>query len=147
MPDTETAAAGEAPEAAQPAADWTADPATGRANASPRFRHIAAEVAGVIREEFTGVLNPARVERAAALIVAQLAHVHHLAPPPVQWAGMRLVRDVDDFQVGTGEDGDVVLRCPSGDGTRTYWTDNEVTLGKLIGDAYGHIDMAHRETR
>jgi hypothetical protein len=63
------------------AADWTIDPETNRSNSSPLFRSLVDEVARLIREGAAGgVLKPEWVYGKAGLIVAQLAHVHHLAP-------------------------------------------------------------------
>jgi hypothetical protein len=60
-------------------ADWTADPATGRTNSSEEYLRIVGEVERLIRESAHALINGG-VWRTAALIVAQLAHVHHLAP-------------------------------------------------------------------
>jgi hypothetical protein len=60
-------------------ADWTVDPETGRTNSSPLFQGLVDEVARLIRSEAHALLS-GRADRAAAMIVAQLAHVHHLAP-------------------------------------------------------------------
>jgi hypothetical protein len=59
--------------------DWTIDPSTGRSNSSEAFRAMAAEVGRLLRSEFR-VVDATVIARAAALIVAQLAHVHRLAP-------------------------------------------------------------------
>lgn len=61
------------------APDWTADPETGRSNSSPLFQGLTDEVARLIRSEAHALLN-GRADQAAAMIVAQLAHVHHLVP-------------------------------------------------------------------
>jgi hypothetical protein len=64
-------------------ADWTIDPETGRTNASPVFRELAQAVNQLLRGGAGGtVLRESWTSGTAALIVAQLAHVHHLAPPP-----------------------------------------------------------------
>ena len=61
--------------------DWTTDPETGRSNSSPLYLALFAEVARLIRDGAAGsVLKPEWVNGKAGLIVAQLAHVHHLVP-------------------------------------------------------------------
>jgi hypothetical protein len=63
------------------AADWTADPETGRSNASPVFRGLVEDVDRLLRGGAGGmVLRESWTSGTAALIVAQLAHVHQLAP-------------------------------------------------------------------
>ena len=59
--------------------DWTADPETGRSNSSPLFRSLCAEVTRLIRDDAFQLIS-GHADRTAALIMAQLAHVHHLAP-------------------------------------------------------------------
>ena len=62
-------------------ADWTIDPETGRSNSSPLYRSLCAEVERLIRDGAAGsILRPEWVRGKAALVMAQLAHVHHLAP-------------------------------------------------------------------
>ena len=61
------------------ATDWTVDPETGRSNSSPLFRDLCAEVERLIRSEAFSLIN-GRIDSVAGLIMAQLAHVHHLAP-------------------------------------------------------------------
>jgi len=61
--------------------DWTIDPETGRPNSAPLFRALVDEVERLIRDGAAGsVLRPEWVRGKAGLIMAQLAHVHHLAP-------------------------------------------------------------------
>ena len=63
------------------AADWTVDPETGRSNSSLLYRSLCGEVERLIRGGAAGsVLKPEWVSDKAALVMAQLAHVHHLAP-------------------------------------------------------------------
>ena len=59
--------------------DWTVDPETGRANSSPLFRNLVAEVAEVIRSGAFSLLS-GHAETVAGTIVANLAHVHGLSP-------------------------------------------------------------------
>lgn len=61
--------------------DWTVDPETGRANSSPLFRNLVAEVAEVIRNGAFTLLS-GHAETVAGTIVANLAHVHGLQKPP-----------------------------------------------------------------
>jgi hypothetical protein len=61
------------------APDWTVDPETGRSNSSPLFQALTDEVARLIRGEAHALLA-GRADIAAQLIMAQLAHVHHLVP-------------------------------------------------------------------
>jgi hypothetical protein len=63
------------------AADWTADPETGRSNSSPLYRDLCAEVERLIRGD-SHKLIAGRAGDTVGLIMAQLAHVHHLAPVP-----------------------------------------------------------------
>jgi hypothetical protein len=65
-----------------PVAEWTVDPETNRSNASPEYLHLVDEVAHVIRESAYFLLDgrPGGVRKIAGLIMAQLAHVHGLAP-------------------------------------------------------------------
>lgn len=56
--------------------DWTIDPETHRSNSSPEFLALIDEVARLIRWMHVG--DDSR--DTARLIMAQLAHVHHLAP-------------------------------------------------------------------
>lgn len=59
--------------------DWTIDPETGRSNSSELFRELCGEVEGLIRQSAHGLIA-GRADQVAGLIMAQLAHVHHLAP-------------------------------------------------------------------
>ena len=72
----------ETTETAIPRADWTVDPETGRSNSSERFRELVQEVTRLLADGPGWVFRPEWVASTAALIVAQLAHVHHLAPTP-----------------------------------------------------------------
>lgn len=90
-------------------ADWTFDPETGRTNASPVFRRLVGEVDRLLRGGAGGVvLGESWTSGTAALIVAQLAHVHHLAPTapesaphapgrPTTSLEDALLRNVDDL--------------------------------------------------
>lgn len=59
-------------------ADWTMGP-DGRANTSPRFEALCDEVARLIRGEAHSLIG-GHTRSTAGLIMAQLAHVHGLAP-------------------------------------------------------------------
>lgn len=59
--------------------DWTIDPETGRSNSSELFRELCGEVEAVIRQSAHGLIA-GRADQVAGLIMAQLAHVHHLIP-------------------------------------------------------------------
>lgn len=59
--------------------DWTVDPETGRSNSSAEYLRSVDEVARLIRGSGHSLIN-GHVRSVAALIVAQLAHVHGLAP-------------------------------------------------------------------
>ncbi len=61
--------------------DWTADP-SGRSNSSQAFEGLVGEVAQIIRAGSGCCLDPGWTQSTARMIVARLAHVHHLAPPP-----------------------------------------------------------------
>ena len=62
--------------------DWTE--ADGRSNSSPEFLRCCKEVERLLLAGAGGILQPGWLSGSARLIVAQLAHVHHLAPwPPV----------------------------------------------------------------
>lgn len=64
-------------------ADWTVDPETGRSNSSERFRELVQEVERLLGNGGAGyVLDRRWISGQAQLIMAQLAHVHHLAPEP-----------------------------------------------------------------
>jgi hypothetical protein len=57
---------------------------------------------------------------------------------------MRLNRDVDDFKLGSGEEGDVTLTCPHCGETMT-WFFGAPSMGSAIQGAYEHLDKAHPE--
>ena len=59
--------------------DWTVNPETGRSNSSPLFKSLCAEVERLIRGDAHKLIG-GRADMTAGLIMAQLAHVHHLAP-------------------------------------------------------------------
>ena len=59
--------------------NWTTS-AEGRENSSPEFTALVAEVDRLIREGGGWSLDPAWTRMKAGLIMAQLAHVHKLAP-------------------------------------------------------------------
>jgi hypothetical protein len=62
-------------------ADWTVNPETGRSNSSERFNELVDEVARLLGSGASGyVLDRRWIAGKAALIMAQLAHVHHLVP-------------------------------------------------------------------
>lgn len=63
--------------------DWTVNPKTHRSNSSPEFQRLVSEVAHLIQDEAHNLLS-GRVESAAQLIMAQLAHKHGLAPRTVE---------------------------------------------------------------
>jgi dihydroneopterin aldolase len=65
--------------------DWTADPETGRSNSSPLYRSLCHEVEQLIRGDAFNLIG-GRADMTAELIMAQLAHVHHLAPAAVRTA-------------------------------------------------------------
>jgi hypothetical protein len=59
---------------------------------------------------------------------------------------MRLNRDVDDFNLDAGEEGDIILRCGR-DGCKATqtWLFGPPTMGDAIAAAYQHLDEAHPE--
>jgi hypothetical protein len=62
-----------------PERDWTCDE-EGRSNSSATFEAICDHVEGLIRNDAHSLIG-GRADMTARLIVAQLAHVHHLTPP------------------------------------------------------------------
>ena len=58
--------------------DWTCN-AEGRSNSSYEFIKLCHEVEHIIRDDAYQLIN-GDVASTARLIMAQLAHVHHLAP-------------------------------------------------------------------
>lgn len=61
--------------------DWTIDPDTGRANSSEAFVRLEQAVAELLRHSIPSVVfSPDGPASVAGLVMAQLAHVHHLAP-------------------------------------------------------------------
>ncbi len=67
------------PEKPQITVDWTIDPATGRTNSSPEFVKLVAEVERLIRGDAFKLIAGC-ADQTAGLIMAQLVHVHGLAP-------------------------------------------------------------------
>ena len=64
-------------------ADWTTDPETGRSNSSKRFKELVQEVARLLGGGAIGyALDRRWIDGEAQLIMAQLAHVHGMAPTP-----------------------------------------------------------------
>lgn len=63
--------------------DWTVDPVTGRSNSSPEFMELTKEVGNLIRSEAHSIVR-GRTDLVGRLIMAQLAHVHGLAPANVR---------------------------------------------------------------
>lgn len=61
--------------------DWTRNAKSGRSNDSPQFAALCSEVERIIRGDAHTLLS-GRADITAGLIMAQLAHVHKLAPPP-----------------------------------------------------------------
>ena len=61
--------------------DWTVDPKTGRSNSSKKYLEICRSIEGVIRKSAYDLIA-GRADATARLIVAQIAHVHGLAPKP-----------------------------------------------------------------
>jgi hypothetical protein len=59
--------------------DWTVSPVDGKSNSSPAFEEMATAVEELIRQS-AHTLLAGRADTVARLIVAQLAHVHHMAP-------------------------------------------------------------------
>ena len=58
--------------------DWTVDPTTGRSKSSPLFERLVQEVSRIVANTRLGD-HP---NTCARVIMAQLAHVHGLAPVP-----------------------------------------------------------------
>lgn len=59
--------------------DWTTNRKTGRTNSSQTFERLCGEVEELIRGSANSLIA-GDAGSVARLIVAQLAHVHHLAP-------------------------------------------------------------------
>lgn len=64
---------------ASPVGDWTTN-SEGRANASAKFLHLKDRIAQLINNDTGYILALGRADSLAGLILAQLAHVHHLIP-------------------------------------------------------------------
>ncbi len=58
--------------------NWTQD-SEGRENSSPEFLRLCREVERLIRQD-AHMLIAGRAGQTACLIMAQLAHVHHVGP-------------------------------------------------------------------
>ena len=59
--------------------DWTISPVDGKSNSSPAFEELVITVEELIRHSAHSLLA-GRADTVARLIVAQLAHVHHMKP-------------------------------------------------------------------
>ena len=59
--------------------DWTIDPETNRVNSSEIFLNLTNEVQMLIKDSAHSLIA-GDTYGVARLIVAQLAHIHHLAP-------------------------------------------------------------------
>ena len=59
--------------------DWTIDPQSHRSNSSPEFMRLVEHVDRLIRNSAFDLIG-GRTLSVAGLIMAQLAHVHGLAP-------------------------------------------------------------------
>lgn len=64
--------------------DWTVDQETNRSNSSKRFLEMEEAVNRIIMSNTHGLLSHTAVIGLSRIIMAQLAHVYHLAPtaPP-----------------------------------------------------------------
>lgn len=62
--------------------DWTVDPNTGSSNSSPAYENLVAAVSELLRNSAHD-LKSGNTESVAILIMAQLAHVHGMAPANV----------------------------------------------------------------
>jgi hypothetical protein len=62
------------------AVDWTTNEKTGRSNSSDMFEELCEKVERLIRSDAHSLIA-GRADSTARLIMAQLAHVHHLSPP------------------------------------------------------------------
>lgn len=62
--------------------------------------------------------------------------------PALRLPSLRLVRDIDDFEVGLSDEGCIFARCPGDDCPSGGHV--QATLGSLVGTAYEHIDREHR---
>lgn len=63
--------------------DWTCD-AHGTSNSSQDFRRLSSAIAGIIHRSGAGCLSEEWARKTAGLILARLAHVHHLSPISVE---------------------------------------------------------------
>lgn len=65
--------------------DWTVAPESGRSNSSKQYLALTEEVSRLIRGEAFSLMNgKPGADSVAALIMAQLAHKHHLVPVELQ---------------------------------------------------------------
>ena len=62
------------------ALDWTVDPQTGRSNSSEQFTRLVGEVERLVLASSGTCLSREWARGTAALVMAQLAHVHGLRP-------------------------------------------------------------------
>lgn len=62
--------------------DWTVDPETNCANSSPEFKRLSDEVGRIIRDSAHDLIQ-GNANTVGSLIMAQLAHVHSMAPAEV----------------------------------------------------------------
>lgn len=77
--------------------DWTINPETGRSNSSERFKELVQEVARLLGSGAIGyALDRRWIESEAQLIMAQLAHLHHLAPTPAAVAKGDVIRIIPE---------------------------------------------------
>lgn len=60
--------------------DWTIDLATGKSNSSPLYVKISGEIEKVLRETVASMLKGRRFKEAARYLLAQMVHVHQMAP-------------------------------------------------------------------
>lgn len=83
-------------------ADWTTDPETGRANSSRAYVSLVETVDLLLRDGAAGsVLVRSWTGGKAGLIMAQLAHIHHLAPAgTIYTADQQAGAEVTGFCVG-----------------------------------------------
>lgn len=81
------------------AQDWTVDPETSRSNSSALFNRLTAEIERLIRQDAFKLIA-GRADMTAGLIMAQLAHVHHLGPRPTV-AELRAVVEAHEPEDGS----------------------------------------------
>lgn len=81
--------------------DWTIDPKSHHTNSSPEFDQLCKEVERLIRDSAHSLIN-GQVGSVAGLIMAQLAHVHGMAPQSSKILGFKESED-DGVLHGTFE--------------------------------------------